>query len=248
MASPFHLGAITASVSTLWQQTFISKYPHLAAIQRKPTNPNDPLSIMWWNPTLFDFLPCPNSLVVGLSQLNPARYKDLYDCQCELNTRIHAYMLAAEKLSILIQNLLHTMNHSGVCICSLQTTFLEMIFGVTEFQRYFLKVLGLINFLEIYKPHMQRLAPHATSAADCHGAFTNNPQFAQQLFDAGLLLYLIWTHELVKANNPELLNFVLYFMPTNLVHTEADPPFPTIFEGSTMDYKKHASIHNYSRT
>ena len=85
----------------------------------------------------------------------------------------------------------------------------------------------------------------AMSAADCHGAFTNNPQFAQQLFDAGLPLYLIWTHKLVEANNPELLNFVSYFMPTDLVHTEADLPFSTIFKGSTMDHKKHASIHNY---
>ena len=68
---------------------------------------------------------------MGLVQLNPARYKDLYDCQHELNTHVHAYVLAVEKLSILIQNLLHTMNHSGVRICSLQTTFLEMTFGVT---------------------------------------------------------------------------------------------------------------------
>jgi len=95
---------------------------------------------------------------------------------------------------------------------------------------------------------MQGWAPHAMSAADCHGTFTNNPQFAQQLFNAGLPLYLIWTHKLVKANNPELLNFVLYFMPTDLVHMEVDPPFPTIFEGFTMDHKKHASIHNYFQT
>jgi len=143
---------------------------------------------MWWNPTLFDFLPYPNSLVEGLSQLDPSCYRALYDCQHELNTHVHAYVLAAEKPSSFIQNLLHTMNHSGVRICSLQTTFLEMTFGVTEFQRYFLKVLSLIDFLEIYKPRMQEWAPCATSATDCLGTFTNNPQFAQQLFDASLLL------------------------------------------------------------
>jgi len=95
---------------------------------------------------------------------------------------------------------------------------------------------------------MQGQAPRAMFAADCYGAFTNNPQFAQQLFDAGLLLYLIGTHELVEANNSELLNFVSYFMPTDLVHIEVDPSFPTIFKDSTMDHKKHASIHNYSQT
>jgi len=123
-----------------------------------------------------------------------------------------------------------------------------MTFDVTEFQRYFFKVLGLIDFLEIYELYMQGQAPHATSAADCLGTFTNNPQFAPQLFDASLPLYLIWTHKLIKANKPKLLNFVSYFMPTDLIHMEVDPPFPTIFEGSTMDHKKHASIHNYSRT
>jgi len=85
---------------------------------------------------------------------------------------------------------------------------------------------------------MQRQAPYATSVTDCLDAFTNNPQFAQQLFDAGLLLYLILTHKLVKENKPKLLNFVLYFMPTNLIHAEVDPLFPTIFEDSTMDHKK----------
>ena len=212
-----------ADDTILWPQAFVPEYPHLTAIWHKPTNPNDPLSIMWWNPTLFDFLLCPNSLVVGLGQLNPARYKNLYNCQCELNTHVHAYVLAAEKLSILIQNLLHTMNHSEVHICSLQTTFFKITFGVTEFQRCFLEVLSLINFLEIYEPHIQGQAPCATSAADCHGTFTNNPQFAQQLFDASLPLYLIRTHELVEANNPELLDFVSYFMPTDLIHAEVNP-------------------------
>jgi hypothetical protein len=35
---------------------------------------------------------------------------------------------------------------------------------------------------------------------------------------------------------------------TDLVCAESDPPFPIIFQGSTMDHRKHASIHSYSRT
>lgn len=40
---------------TLCPQPYLNEYPHLGAIPMRPEDPEDPLSIMWWNPTLDDF-------------------------------------------------------------------------------------------------------------------------------------------------------------------------------------------------
>jgi hypothetical protein len=42
--------------ATLWPQPWVEMYCHLGAIPRKPDDPNDRLSIMWWEPTHDDFL------------------------------------------------------------------------------------------------------------------------------------------------------------------------------------------------
>ena len=46
---------------TLWPQPWIVQYPHLGAIPRKPNDPKDTLSIMWWDPTCeTDWANCPD--------------------------------------------------------------------------------------------------------------------------------------------------------------------------------------------
>jgi hypothetical protein len=42
--------------TTLWPQPWVEMYCHLGAIPRKPDNPNDRLSTLWWDPTLDDFV------------------------------------------------------------------------------------------------------------------------------------------------------------------------------------------------
>jgi len=195
-----------------------------------------------------DFTPCPNSLVEGLSQLSTSRYEAMRKCQREVDAHVRAYSEALNKLNNLLMNLLQIMKHTSCCMCSLQTPFYEMSFGVTEFQRYFLEVLGLIDFLEIYQPRMEGHAPHATSTADCLGAFTNNALYAQQLFDAGLPIYLIQKYDTFAVNDPIILNVISLLTPTDLILEESNPPFPVIYQGSIMDHKKHASVHRYSQT
>ena len=233
---------------TLWPQAFVPMYLHLATILCKPKDPNHPLSIMWWNPTMSDFMPCPNSLVEGLGQLSPSRYEAMCKCQHEVDAHVCAYSEALDKLNNLLMNLLQIMKHTSCHMCSLQTPFYEMSFGVTEVQRYFLEVLGLINFLEIYQPRMEGCAPHAMSTVDCFGAFTNNTLYAQQVFDAGLPVYLIQKYDTFAVNDFIILNVVSLLTPTDLVLKESNPSFPVIYQGSTMDHKKHASVHRYFQT
>ena len=65
---------------TLWPQPWVASYCHLGAIPRKPNDPNDILSIMWWDPTRDDFKSFGGSLFDGLGELSETRSRSCYLC------------------------------------------------------------------------------------------------------------------------------------------------------------------------
>ncbi|KAF8801224.1 hypothetical protein BYT27DRAFT_7262258 [Phlegmacium glaucopus] len=76
---------------TLWPQPYLLEYPHLGAIPRRPEDPNDSLSIMWWNPTREDFCPLDNGVLDGLGQLSILKYWMLEGMMKEMQERIFEY-------------------------------------------------------------------------------------------------------------------------------------------------------------
>ena len=74
---------------------------------------------------------------------------------------------------------------------SLKTTFMEMRLGVTEFQRHYLELYGLLDYLKIYKPRMDGAKPPAESVMNCMGAFTNIPHVVQDFYTAGLPVWFL---------------------------------------------------------
>src|SRR5260370_22090302 len=55
---------------SLWLQPWIIQYPHLGAIPRKPDDPLDPLSIIWWDPTSDDFESFGATILDGFCELS----------------------------------------------------------------------------------------------------------------------------------------------------------------------------------
>jgi len=70
------------------------------------------------------------------------------------------------------------MNHACFGLYALRSAFGQMKFGVTEFQRYYLEICGLLDYLEVYSPRMTGEQPAATTVAHCIGVFMNVPQVA----------------------------------------------------------------------
>ena len=129
---------------TLWPQAYVVEYPHLSAIPRKPDDPNDLLSVMWWDPTESDFTRCPNSLVHGLGQLSKNMLEKFDACWKELVKRMEEYKAKACSPNYYLVSLSKAMNHAGVHLGCIPSLFREMNFGVTEFQRYFLETLSTL--------------------------------------------------------------------------------------------------------
>ena len=73
---------------TLWPQPLVEVYCHLGAIPRKPDDPNDHLSIMWWDPTLDDFKSFSGSLVDGLGELSRSKLLSLWEMMTIIEDRV----------------------------------------------------------------------------------------------------------------------------------------------------------------
>jgi hypothetical protein len=230
---------------TLWPQPYLDEYAHLGAIPSKPMDPQDPLVLMWWNPTRGDFLPLSGSAVDGIGQLRMARYSRLEEMKNELDTKIVTYYTNNPLHPLL--NLLKTDLHNVLIrLVSLKTTFEQMVFSVTEFQRCFLETLGLLDYLTIYRPRRYGIGK-ASTTAKCVGVITNKPNIVQEFFNAGIPVWLCRP----KMPGPfphNVLDIVAPFEHASFLNLElADPP-SVVYDGPLDDHKRHNAIHRFSRS
>lgn len=208
---------------------------------------------MWWNPTLADFVPAISGVVDGLGQLSSAQFKIFEARHNELKVRIQKYMDANDKPLEFVLGLNQRLRHAYTRLHSLQMTYEQLRFCITDFQRLFLEMLGVLDYLEIYRPRMAGFSPPATVVEDCIGCFTNSSVVAQDCFMAGIPFWLVRPanyfrfakHKIEEITDivyePEMLNIETNPLP----HV---PPFPPIFEGVMLDEHKHNALHQYCWT
>ncbi|PPQ76810.1 hypothetical protein CVT24_011653 [Panaeolus cyanescens] len=236
---------------TLHPQLDIDFYCHHAAIPRRPTSPTDPLSIMWWDPTDQDFVTASGGILLGVGHLSKDKVDRFQALEQDIQKRTQNYRETAspspcrETLD-LIAIIATALSNSIIRLSSLKTPYTQMRFTVTEFQRYFLEMRGLLDYMEIYKPRMLGLLPAASSADPCIGAFTYNELVAQHFHRAGLPVWLLrpWDGEPVSNN---ILCVVQPTLPDARME-DYDPPFPTVYSGKLGVPAAINSIHAFSRT
>jgi hypothetical protein len=233
----------------LWPQPWIEYYCHLGAIPRKPDNPDDPLSIMWWDPTPDDFKLFGGTLVDGLGELLGSKLLSFQKLKLSLDERIEDHKRTVSKVNKHLQVLVRGMQDSFARLDSLKTTFLEMRIGVTEFQRFYLETHGCLDYIEIYQPRMEGARPPAESVANCMGAITNIARVVQDFHTAGLPIWLLRPSS--DWDSPVRCNILEIVTPLNsadvLCVSEYYPPFPAIFYGSPTDPKRHNALYTNSR-
>ena len=140
------------------------------------------------------------------------------------------------------------MQDSFTRLDSLKTTFTEMRVGISKFQRYYLEVYSCLDYLKIYKPHMEGVRPPAESVMNCMGTITNILSIVQNFYTAGLPIWFLrpsaaWD-SLVRCN---LLKTVTPLDPANVICvSEHYPPFHSIFYGSVTNPKRHGTCYSYS--
>jgi hypothetical protein len=234
---------------TLWPQPWVPLFCYLGSIPRKPDDPNDNLPILWWDPTRDDFKSFSGSLVDGLGELSGSKLLSLRKMMSCLESRIEDHRKAFPNPNKLLLVLVRAMQDSFTRLDSLKTTFTEMRVGISEFQRYYLEVHGMLDYMEIYKPRMDGARCPAESVENCVGAFTHIPRIAQDFYTAGLPVWLlrpstVWD----TAARCNILKIITPLDPANILCvSEHFPPFPSIFYGPPNDPKRHAAVLDHSR-
>jgi hypothetical protein len=234
---------------TLWPQPWVRSYCHLGAIPRKPDDPNDSLSIMWWDPSSDDFEVLSGSIVNGLGQLSGSKLLSLQKMMSSIEDRIKDHKQAFLNPNTLLLSLVRAMQDSFGRLKGLKTTFTEMRVGVTEFQRYYLEIYGCLDYLEIYKPRMDGERPPAESVVNCMGAITHIPRIVQDFCTAGLPVWFLRPSS--DWDSPMRCNILEVVTPLDpadvLCVSDHDPPFPAIFKGSQSDPKRQTAFYDHSR-
>lgn len=234
---------------TLWTQPYLERYPHMAAIPRKPSSSTHRLNIMWYNAAESDFVRDRGS-AIRLGKLSVAITAQFRVLKEELHSRVRQYLehIPSDNHPKFINPLTTAMQHSLIRLEYMDTTIQEMRFGITEFQRYYLELYGLMEWLEIYRPRMLGIQPRATTVADCMGAYVSTPRVAQEFFDAGIPVWVMRTAENFASSVPKILSAVNTRPPSQVMMEDATPAFPTIFTGHAIEERKYVEMHNFVRT
>ncbi|KAF7339231.1 hypothetical protein MVEN_02000600 [Mycena venus] len=236
---------------TLWPHHYSETYCHLGAIPRRIGPHQDDIFIMWWNPGRHDFV-CPrtgHTLMRGLGKLSGARISALSPPVHQLLTRCEGYINCFDpprRPVPLVPQLADSLHHGLDRLCSIPATLKRMVLGVTNVQRTFLELYGLLDWITVYQPRMtdtSRLG--GASDVDVVGVYTMDPLVAEQFHRVRLPYWFI--RPLSAFHKDNILRVVKPLDPVNLLQLAVVEGFPPIKGGPTLE-QRIQNIHRGTST
>ncbi|KAF8164179.1 hypothetical protein K438DRAFT_1984879 [Mycena galopus ATCC 62051] len=226
---------------TLWPHQYSETYCHLGAIPRRTGPHRDDIFIMWWDPGRRDFV-CPrtgHTLTRGLGKLSGARISALSPPVHELLKRCEGYISSFDlprRPVPLVPQLADSLRRGLDRLCSIPATFERMVLGVTNVQRTFLELYGLLDWITTYQPRMtdtSRLG--GASDVDVIGVLTMDPLVAEQFHRARLPYWFI--RPLSAFHEDNILRVVKPLDPAEYLQLAVVDGFSPIQGGPTLEHR-----------
>ncbi|KAL0567858.1 hypothetical protein V5O48_014140 [Marasmius crinis-equi] len=183
----------------LYPQPFISLRCHWAAIPRRPGDKADPLRKWWDEPPEWAFVEEGNSAIQGMGRWFPSYVADFArDCYI-IHERVAAYyeplksrgMQGNSVVLALDCQLLQTLRH--IEKLSVPRHVARQLWSF--FQRWYLELVGALDWIELYKPVMDGQKAMSLSASRkapaAMGAFTFSVADCEFLFRANLPFWYV---------------------------------------------------------
>ena len=231
---------------TQWAQPYLPYYSHLAAIP----HPNTLLDhqIIWWTPTIGDFA-CPplRGPMCGLGKLYQPWYNELRSSVIFLNNRITRYQesTVGKWNPPTVQPSIKWLQQVLGQLQSVQMSFCHLEFIVWDLQRVWLEVWAVLDYKEIYKPHMDGLAPPGAGVANTVGTFMMTIRVAQDMFLASLPCWLIRPSS--QFDDKKIFSIAEIFSPKDYIVMEPHKHnYPIIFKGPATDLEKYHAIKYFA--
>ncbi|KAF8064950.1 hypothetical protein FPV67DRAFT_1419227 [Lyophyllum atratum] len=230
-------------------QPYVVQACHLAAIPRRPANPDDPLNIMWKIPTTADFVIEPSNMLRGVGFLTDNFAHALGDYANRMNERITKYSTDPNfptKIPV-IASMSHTQMDMLDRIYELPMSLRQVQFCVSLFQRCYLELVGFLDYLYIFHPRMTGLQPLATGVADAIGAYVQEHAVIHEFVRAGLPVWIVKDWESFTETRIDEVVPVCK-TPTWAVFEDATPPFQPFFVGPASNWGRYKVFGRFARS
>lgn len=232
---------------TLWPQVFLEKYPHIAGIPRKPSQPTSDLAAMWWTPTITHFSQSTSVAVQGVGVLTGCHMESLRSLKEKLLAEVRLYLEDADKKPLIIESCFSVMVHTWIRLQNNPAAFEEKCMEVTEFQRSWLELRAALTwYTEVHRRILVNIDAPGT-VLDSIGAFTTSALVAQELFAAGVPVWLLRPEGIVvEVRIDKVVDLTL---PTSLQLGDRDgQSYPVIYRGPCGHHSRYESMHRYTRS
>ncbi|KAJ7720321.1 hypothetical protein B0H14DRAFT_3520988 [Mycena olivaceomarginata] len=218
----------------------IDYFAHFGAIPRRPSTEKgeEKLRIMWWNPERIDFTSPASgqSITRGLGKLSHSKLSALSLLVNELLENCESYsksVTTSAKPSLLIAQLADSLRRGLSRLSSIPATFERMILGVTNVQRVYLELSGLLQYMTVYVPRIEDPTFRGgLPDADTMGVFTSCPTVAENFHRARLPFWFI--RPLSAFSGENIFRVVEPISATPWMELEALESFPPIIVGPTL--------------
>ncbi|KAJ7904139.1 hypothetical protein B0H13DRAFT_2334695 [Mycena leptocephala] len=215
---------------TLWPQEYSADFCHLGAIPRKPMTQRgkDVLRMMWWDPEPKDFVSPESGLTLtrGLGKLSHSQCSRLAQ---PVNALLEEYTAYTQ-----------TINPPAQIVPLMCQLAQSLRLGVTNMQRCYLELTGMLRYMSLYKPQMEDPNAEPGLPDDCMGVFTSDPIVTQQFRIARLPFWFI--QPLSTFLHENILSIVIPQEPIGKMELEVAPGHSPVSVSSNLEQRMR-SLH-----
>jgi len=230
---------------TQWPQPFSHSAPYLCCIPKREGQAADD-SIMWWNPTHQDFEPTiHHGWNIGIGFLPHQELRSMEQCCERLSQRVGQYRTKNDPSNHhpLTRSLSANLRRTLSRLRAVAMTRKEVLFECRQVQRQWMELRALMDYIEIYEPHMDGCIPPAKATADVIGCFVREAHVAERLFSAGIPYWLI--RPLSSFSTENILTVTSVIQPNEVLELDDYPmPFPRIYVGDS-NYNRFCAISKH---
>lgn len=174
-----------------WPQIFATEYRHLTVVLRRPEDPNDPRSIMWWDLGEEDFIRDPSIPVRFLGTVSHRRVQQLRIFVKEIERRVKALPPGSQAKGYRIFFTFTALRNAFERL-SYPATLRDLTRQVVQVQRFYLESLAWFTWFIDMKSYFDNpLAEPIPCNRNYMGCFSSSPSEVQRLFHAGIPVWFL---------------------------------------------------------
>lgn len=224
----------------LHPQYYARHFEYICCIPRIPSDPNDPLRVMWWTPELSDMVPIQGvafDAFIGI--LKPHHLKGLRDHR-DRYVRLSRTYQAKRGASAMCNLLESTICHCYSKLAGTGMTRKELVVAVAEMQRACLDMEAFLAYCNEFEPRLT-LPPDRRKEVQVDlmrmGAFTEEARIAERLLAMGIPVWLLRPADRLVVTTMNILNICSEDSPDGVVLDDWEDdvgrpdPHPLIYNG-----------------